>query len=85
MSRAFEELDRRRTTIGEISLRRRLEPTLQVDVFEVNLDDPPDHDFVDVLREVFETVSAQIVSFPNFHTGGEASITVYVTTAPTEP
>lgn len=39
MSRAFEELDHQSTPIGEISLRRRLEPTLQIDVFEVKLDD----------------------------------------------
>jgi spermidine synthase len=39
MSRAFEELDRQTTAMGEISLRRRLEPTLQVDVYEVKLDD----------------------------------------------
>jgi spermidine synthase len=39
VSRAFEELDRRTTPMGEISLRRRVEPTLQVDVFEVKLDD----------------------------------------------
>lgn len=39
MSRAFEELDRQTTPIGEISLRRRLEPVLQVDVFEVKLGD----------------------------------------------
>lgn len=39
MSRAFEELDHRTTPMGEISLRRRLEPTLQVDVYEVKLDD----------------------------------------------
>ena len=37
MSRAFEELDRRPTPMGEISLRRRLEPTLQVDVYEAML------------------------------------------------
>ena len=37
MSRLFEELDRQPTPIGEISLRRRLEPTLQVDVFEVKI------------------------------------------------
>lgn len=37
MSRIFEELDRQPTSIGEISLRRRLEPTLQVDVFEVKI------------------------------------------------
>jgi spermidine synthase len=39
VSRAFEELARQPTPIGEISLRRRLEPTLQVDVFEVKLGD----------------------------------------------
>jgi spermidine synthase len=39
LSRAFEELARERTAIGEISLRRRIEPMLQVDVFEVKLDD----------------------------------------------
>lgn len=35
----FEELDRRPTPIGEISLRRRLEPTLQIDIYEAKLDD----------------------------------------------
>lgn len=39
MSRAFEELDRRPTRMGEISLRRRLEPSLRIDVWEVKLDD----------------------------------------------
>lgn len=39
MSRAFEHLDSQPTPIGEISLRRRLEPTLQVDVWEVKLGD----------------------------------------------
>jgi len=39
VSARFEELDRRSTPIGEISLRRRLEPSLQVDVYEVKLDD----------------------------------------------
>jgi spermidine synthase len=37
MGRSFEELDRRPTPMGEISLRRRLEPTLHVDVFEAML------------------------------------------------
>lgn len=37
VSRIFEELDRQATPIGEISLRRRLEPTLQVDLFEVKI------------------------------------------------
>jgi len=39
MSARFEELDRRPTPIGEISVRRRLEPTLQIDVYEVKLGD----------------------------------------------
>jgi spermidine synthase len=37
MSRIFEELDRQATPIGEISLRRRLEPTLLIDVFEIKI------------------------------------------------
>lgn len=39
MSRAFEEIDHQRTPLGDISLRRRLEPVLQVDVWEVKLGD----------------------------------------------
>jgi spermidine synthase len=35
----FEEIDRHPTPIGEISLRRRLEPSLKVDVYEVKLGD----------------------------------------------
>ena len=39
MSSRFEEIDRRQTPIGEISVRRRLEPKLQIDVYEVKLGD----------------------------------------------
>lgn len=39
MSARFEEIDRRDTPIGEISVRRRLEPTLNIDVYEVKLGD----------------------------------------------
>lgn len=39
MSARFEELDWRETPLGEISLRRRLEPTLQVVVYEAKLGD----------------------------------------------
>lgn len=39
MSRRFEQLDHRPTPIGDISLRRRLEPSLDVDVWEVKLGD----------------------------------------------
>lgn len=37
MSAMFEELDRRQTPMGEISLRRRFEPTLRIDIFEAML------------------------------------------------
>jgi hypothetical protein len=39
MSARFEELDWRRTAIGELSLRRRLDPVTGVDVHEVKLGD----------------------------------------------
>ncbi|HEY0636941.1 MAG TPA: GNAT family N-acetyltransferase [Pseudonocardiaceae bacterium] len=39
MSRRFEQLDERDTPMGTISLRRRLDPTLKVDVYEVKLGD----------------------------------------------
>jgi len=39
MSARFEELAWRETPLGAISLRRRLEPSLQVDVYEVKLGD----------------------------------------------
>ncbi|HZJ27683.1 MAG TPA: spermidine synthase [Acidimicrobiia bacterium] len=39
MSARFEEIDRRQTPMGEITVRRRLEPTLLIDVYEVKLDD----------------------------------------------
>ena len=39
MARRFEEIDWRETPIGAISLRRRLDPVLNTDVYEVKLDD----------------------------------------------
>lgn len=39
MSRRFEELGWEPTPIGELSLRRRLDPVTGVDIFEVKLDD----------------------------------------------
>ncbi|MCX2729806.1 spermidine synthase [Saccharopolyspora sp. NFXS83] len=39
MGRRFEELDWQDTPIGEVSLRRRLDPALGVDVYEVKLGD----------------------------------------------
>ena len=39
MSRLFEELDYRATPIGELSLRRRRELSLDVEVYEIKLGD----------------------------------------------
>jgi spermidine synthase len=39
VSARFEELDWRTTRLGEISLRRRFEPTLQADIYEARLGD----------------------------------------------
>lgn len=39
MRARFEELDWRETPMGELSLRRRVEPSLKVDVYEVKLGD----------------------------------------------
>ncbi|MEX2626664.1 MAG: spermidine synthase [Ilumatobacteraceae bacterium] len=47
-------------------------------VFALWSDDPPDHEFLDVLRGVFPTTEAEVVTFPNIHTGGDAAVTVYV-------
>ena len=49
-------------------------------VFALWSDDPPDAEFVAVMNQVFATVTPEIVSFPNIHTGGESACTVYVAT-----
>ncbi|MBC7373159.1 MAG: spermidine synthase [Frankiales bacterium] len=43
-------------------------------------DDPPDEPFQAVLAEVFATTAAHVVPFPNHHTGGTSTNTVYVAT-----
>ncbi|PSL05172.1 hypothetical protein CLV30_10435 [Haloactinopolyspora alba] len=50
-------------------------------VFGLWSNDPPDAEFTADLRQVFEDVSAEIVSFPNHYQGGEATNTVYVARA----
>jgi len=50
-------------------------------VFSLWSDDPPDDDFVAILRSVFADVTAEVVSFPNHYTGGESACTVYLSTA----
>ena len=54
-------------------------------VFALWSDDPPDTDFVELLGAVFAEVTAHVVSFPNFYTGGESACTVYVATTGFEP
>src|SRR3954449_13108958 len=39
MNRRFEELDFQSTPLGEISLRRRFDPVLKVEIYEVKLGD----------------------------------------------
>ena len=52
-------------------------------VFALWSDDPPDEAFLAALDEVFATTAAHVVPFPNHHTGGTSTNTVYVaTTAP---
>lgn len=41
-------------------------------------DDPPDDDYTALLAEVFGTVDAHVVAFPNPLTGGQSANTVYV-------
>lgn len=47
-------------------------------VFALWSDDPPDDGFLTVLAGAFTSCEAHVVTFPNPHTGGEASNTVYV-------
>jgi spermidine synthase len=47
-------------------------------VFALWSDDPPDDAFLTILRGAFASCDAHVVTFPNPHTGGEASNTVYV-------
>lgn len=61
-----------------IGLGRVRDQLLPGGVFGLWSDDPPDDEFTSVIREVFPTVTAHVVSFPNFHTGAESACTVYV-------
>lgn len=49
-------------------------------VFALWSNDPPDHDFLAVLRGVFATADAQVVSFANFLIGADSTSTIYVAT-----
>ncbi len=43
-------------------------------------DRAPDATFLDTLRSAFAAADANVVTFPNFYTGGESASTVYVAT-----
>ncbi|MCU1675161.1 MAG: spermidine synthase [Frankiales bacterium] len=47
-------------------------------VFALWSDDPPDQEFLPVLRQVFAAVDAHVVPFANPFTGGESTNSVYV-------
>jgi spermidine synthase len=66
MSARFEELDRRSTPMGEISLRRRLEPSLQVDVYEARLDDEY------LMSSLFTTAEIELATLGLARVAGDA-------------
>lgn len=49
-------------------------------VFALWSDDPPDHDLLAVLHQVFASARAEVVRFPNPYTRGRSANTVYVAT-----
>jgi spermidine synthase len=63
------------TAAGLAAVGRRLRPG---GVFTLWSNDPPDDAFVAALREVFASVRAEVVAFPNPLQGREATNTVYV-------
>jgi spermidine synthase len=63
------------TAAGLQALRGHLHPG---GVFALWSDDPPDDDFLPVLRSVFGAAEAHVVSFANPLTGGTSANTVYV-------
>lgn len=64
---------------------RGLLPLLADDgVFAMWSDDPPDSAFGENLSQVFRSVSAPVITFPNPLTGGESASTVYVAKTPVE-
>ena len=62
-------------------LRRLLAQLHPGGVFALWSDDPPDEEFLVVLRDVFAQAEAHVVPFANHLTGGTSSNTVYVATA----
>jgi spermidine synthase len=40
--------------------------------------DPPETEFIQLLEQVFDTVSSEVISFPNPYSGAESSNTIYL-------
>jgi spermidine synthase len=59
-------------------LREVADRLLPGGVFGLWSDAPPDEDFLRVLAEVFASVSARVVPFPNHYTGATSTNTVYL-------
>lgn len=58
---------------------QKMRTHLQADgVFAMWSNDPPDDDFVSILKDVFHNVDAHIIRFPNPYQSTEATATVYV-------
>ena len=59
-------------------LRRVAEQLVPGGVFALWSDDPPDEPFTAMLSQVFATVYAEVVTFPNHYTGADSACTVYL-------
>lgn len=59
-------------------LRRVVDQLVPAGVFALWSDDPPDEPFMAMMSQVFSTVSAEVVTFPNHYTGADSACTVYL-------
>ncbi len=66
---------------SSVGLGRVVEQLNPGGVFSLWSDSAPDDAFVGLLRSAFASAEANVVTFPNFYTGGESASTVYVATA----
>ncbi len=63
------------STDGLNNLSSKLRPQ---GVFGLWSNEPPDMEFVNLLKTIFESVESHVITFPNPYTGGESSNTVYL-------
>ena len=60
------------------ALRKLSEKLHPGGVFGLWSNDPPDEEFIQLLKTVFQCAESHIITFPNPYTGGESSCTVYL-------